>query len=76
MKYIPLDLQGAYPRYEIHTSVFAVHTQHMVSRDPPNIIQSCKQHTAYQSHMKTWTLDNIKYIQLHKKYLFDVPLKF
>ena len=22
-KYIPLDLQGAYPRYEIHTSVFA-----------------------------------------------------
>jgi len=24
MKYIPLHLQGAYPRYEIHTSVFAV----------------------------------------------------
>ena len=27
MKYIPLDLQGAYPRYEIHTSVFAVFCQ-------------------------------------------------
>jgi len=25
MKYIPLDLQGAYPRYGIHTSVFAVY---------------------------------------------------
>jgi len=24
MYFIPLDLQGAYPRYEIHTSVFAV----------------------------------------------------
>ena len=25
MKFIPLELQGAYPRYGIHTSVFAVH---------------------------------------------------
>ena len=24
-KFIPLDLQGAYPRYDIHTSVFAVY---------------------------------------------------
>jgi len=24
MNFIPLDLQGAYPRYDIHTSVFAV----------------------------------------------------
>jgi len=24
IKFIPLDLQGAYPRYDIHTSVFAV----------------------------------------------------
>jgi len=24
MYFIPLELQGAYPRYEIHTSVFAV----------------------------------------------------
>jgi len=24
MKFIPLELQGAYPRYDIHTSVFAV----------------------------------------------------
>jgi len=25
MYFIPLDLQGAYPRYEMHTSVFAVY---------------------------------------------------
>jgi len=25
MKFMPLDLQGAYPRYGIHTSVFAVY---------------------------------------------------
>jgi len=24
MNFIPLDLQGAYPRYGVHTSVFAV----------------------------------------------------
>jgi len=28
MKFIPLDLQGAYPRYDIHTSVFAVCSFH------------------------------------------------
>ena len=27
MKFITLDLQGAYPRYDIHTSVFAVYSE-------------------------------------------------
>ena len=33
MKFIPLDLQGAYPRYDIHTSVFAVIYQLQVCKD-------------------------------------------
>ena len=35
------------------------------------------QHTAYQSHIRTWILDNVKYyIQLHKRYLFDIRDNF
>ena len=30
---IPLDLQGAYPRYEIHTSVFAVHNENQMTHE-------------------------------------------
>lgn len=35
------------------------------------------QHTALPiTYEETWTLDNIKYIQLHKRYLFDVHGNF
>jgi len=30
MKFIPLELQGAYPRYGIHTSVFAVYNSNLI----------------------------------------------
>ena len=55
MYFIPLDLQGAYPRYEIHTSVFAVYWLRLLSMLPVYVINSWQwvfeQHYTHLPHL-------------------------
>ena len=59
MKFIPLELQGAYPKYGIHTSIFAVCTNEQEGTHKNELSFLCQMLLMFQTSLLLYHL-NVK----------------